>query len=71
MDPIYMEKLPIDALPREMDDYLEYFDALCLSHNFKEDSISTHFITSIGRKACSLLKNHAFHDKPILLLFKK
>lgn len=54
-----------------MEDYLGCFDVWCLPHNFKQESISVRLITAIGREAYSLLMNHAYSAKSILLSFNK
>ncbi|CAH8858077.1 unnamed protein product [Trichobilharzia szidati] len=64
-------KFPINGSPREIFDYLECFDAWCMSKNVRDDKIPAHFITAIGLDAYSLLKTLSFPDKPISLSYDK
>nr|CAH8820243.1 unnamed protein product [Trichobilharzia regenti] len=64
-------KLPITGSLREITDYLECFDAWCISKNVRDDKIPAHFITTIGLDAYSLVKNLSFPDKPICLPYAK
>nr|CAH8860592.1 unnamed protein product [Trichobilharzia regenti] len=64
-------KFPLNGSPREIADYLECFDAWCISKNVRDDKIPAHFITAIGLDAYSLVKNLAFPDKPISMPYAK
>nr|CAH8867480.1 unnamed protein product [Trichobilharzia regenti] len=64
-------KFPLNGSPREIADYLECFDAWCISKNVRDDKIPAHFITAIGLDAYSLVKNLAFPDKPISMSYDK
>nr|CAH8870712.1 unnamed protein product [Trichobilharzia regenti] len=61
-------KCPINGSPREIADYLECFDAWCISKNVRDDKIPAHFITAIGIDVYSLLKTLSFPDEPISLV---
>nr|CAH8831463.1 unnamed protein product [Trichobilharzia regenti] len=64
-------KFPINGSPWEIADYLECFDAWCISKNVRDDKIPANFITTIGLDAYSLVKTLALPDKPISLSYVK
>ena len=67
MELMNLGKFPINGSPREIADYLQCFDACCMSKNVRDDKISAHFITAIELDAYSLVKTLSFPDKPISL----
>ena len=65
-----IEILKINAFPREIGDYLERFELWWLTKGkVKDDLISAHFLTAIGREAYSLLKNLTFPKAPSTLQY--
>nr|CAH8853506.1 unnamed protein product [Trichobilharzia regenti] len=66
-----LEKFPINGSPREIPDYLECFDAWCISKNVRDDKIPAYFITAIGLDAYSLVKTLSFPDNPLSLSYDK
>lgn len=66
MDSSNLRKFPINTSPRAVQDYFDCLHAWCLLHNFKEDSVSVHFVNAFDREIYRLLKNFEYPDKPIL-----
>ena len=71
-DSHFIENLNVNASAREIEDYFERFEIWNITRkDVKDDRKTAFFLSAVGKEAYALVKNLAFLDSPISLLYEK